>query len=120
MNPMQAISEGRKLSDDISSKMATAKLSPSVARIELVFAKRDDLGTIAGRVEFKTADPQATANDLIAAKENLLHVPIGFLIGIFARKEKMLIAHARPLVLDPAAVGLLNTLLDRLEKNNGR
>src|SRR5882762_7513273 len=113
LNPLQAIYEGRELSDSISNKLAKNSISRKDGAVAVVFAKRDSIGKLAGCVVFESLDPHADSKDLEAARKHIMDIPVGFLVCILDRPNKNFISHARPLRLEDPALKLLEQMVEK-------
>jgi hypothetical protein len=111
LTAMQAIIEGRELSESGSSKISKAGGRPEDVAVALVFAERENLGKKAGVVVFETSDPHADSKDLEAARDHFQNVPVGYIVCVLDREKGNLIAHARPLILQDAPLRLLEEML---------
>lgn len=113
LNPMQAVTEARKLATSLAGKLAAKKISPNDVGVYLVFAEPDNLGKVAGEpVLFKSPDPHADSSDLEAVSKHFSHIPVGFVIAVLYREEKKFIVHARPLRMEHASLKLLESLVE--------
>jgi len=116
MSAMQAISEGRKLADDCGSKIVNAGGSLDDVATFLVFAATGDLSKGAGVVSFRSADPNADSSDLLAMQKHMRNTPVGFVVAVLDRESGEAIESVRPLLLEPTALTLLNSVADRIEE----
>jgi hypothetical protein len=122
LSPMQAVHEGRELSETISRKLFQNGISRNDAKVGLAFAKPDNVHKLAALVIFETPDPNADSNDLIAMRENLRNVPVGFLVWVIDRKNRdaegriPFISHARPLIFKDRPLRLLESLVKESAK----
>jgi hypothetical protein len=113
LNPMQAVAAGRGTANDIADKIIKTRDGlPTDFQVAVVFSEPGKLGQIANPlVVLNSPDPYADSKDLIAVSKHLKDVAVGFVVCILDRKSKKFIAHARPLLLDAASLGLLESLV---------
>jgi hypothetical protein len=116
LSPMDAVLEARELSENISAKLRKNGIDRKDAAVGLVFAKKENLGKLAGVVVFETPDPDADSKDLEFAAAHIRHVPIGFLVAVLDREKREFISHARPLILQDAPLKLLETMVEDVAK----
>lgn len=108
---MQAIAEGRKLADTLTTKLKKDGIKSRDLAVVGVFAHKDNLGKRGGLVVFEAEDPHADSNDLEAMQKHFKHILVGFVVCILDRKTKEFIAHARPLILQDASLKLLEAVV---------
>jgi hypothetical protein len=113
LNPMQAVAAGRGTANDIAAKITNTPGGRSADfQVVVVFSKPGQLGKIAPPlVVIDAPDTHADSKDLTAVSKHLKDVAVGFVVCILDRKSKKFIAHARPLLLDAASLGLLKSLV---------
>jgi hypothetical protein len=116
LNPIQAVSEGRDLSNKRSEKISKAGGGPGDVGVILIFAERDNLGKAAGRVVFEFADPYSESKDLVGVQENRNHVPVGYVIAVLDRQSGNFMVQALPIVLQDPALKLLEDVVDEVAK----
>lgn len=123
LNPMQAVAAGRGTANDIAAKITnTPGGRSSDFQVIVVFSKPRQLGKVAPPLVIIDApDAHADSKDLIAVSKHIKDIAVGFVVCILDRKSKKFIAHARPLLLDPASLGLLESLVAKAaEVDNAR
>jgi hypothetical protein len=110
LNALQAVTEGRELSDDCSEKVVKAGGNPRDVGVLLVFANPENLGKTAETVVFQHGDVNSDSLDLKAVGKNLRNVPVGFVVCVLGRENGLYITSARPLLLDARALSLLDAI----------
>jgi hypothetical protein len=114
LNPMQAVTEARKLADTLAGSLEAKHIDPKDVGVYLVFAEAENLEKLAGEPKlFKSPDPYADSSDLETVRDHFSHVPVGFVIAVLDRQKKKFIVHARPLRLDRTALKLLESIVER-------
>lgn len=111
LNSMQAVNEARELSNDRSDKVSKAGGRPGDVGVVLIFAEREDLGKLAGRVVFEFADPYSDSKDLVAVHNHHKHVPVGYVIAVLDRESGNFIVQALPIVIQDPALKLLENIV---------
>jgi hypothetical protein len=110
LNVVQAVAEGRRLTQTMTEKLKAAKLPAGDGGILVVFG--DTHLTKSDCAAFPPADD---ASDLKTIKKFQTWSPLGYLVFILDREKKNFIGHVRPLRLDRASLRLLEAALAKVQ-----
>jgi hypothetical protein len=110
LNPMQAINEGRELYKTLTAKLGEVGVERRDLTVFAVFADKKNLGKKVGMVQFVSSHSE-DSHDLEAAVKHQRDAAVGFVIGVYNRKDKHVIAHFRPLILQHESLKLLESLV---------
>jgi hypothetical protein len=115
LNPVEAIAAARGTARDIADRLINNHGGKSTDfRVAAIFSHPTKLGKIAKPVVFFDA-PEISDDmkELTGARKHIEQkdVAVGFVVCILDRKSHKFIAHARPLLLDAASLGLLDSIV---------
>lgn len=116
LNAVQAVTEARSELYKLKGKLRKAGQGPDQGDVvtALVFAKKDDVGKLAGVPEiFSFRDASPDARDLEVMRDHLHDTPVGLVIVVLDRENKNLISHARPWILEAPALKLLEEIVEK-------
>jgi hypothetical protein len=113
LTPVQAVTEARNEINKLNAKLRKAEQDRKKADVTaaLIFAHKDNVGKLAKYEFFSPCDASADARDLEIMRDNLMHTPIGLVVVVLDREKKRLIVHARPWILQPPALKLLEEMV---------